>query len=159
MSDVVLDFIAAEIAALTKLVPAPTGNLGYGTDLSCTTDLTETMDETDPDSPRGIAELLIRRLDTARGTLPDDPDFGYDLVGCLNKVLTAQDLLAMPGIITREALQDDRIASVAVKADYTARTKTLDVSIAITPQDPTKSTFTLILAVTDGELMMKELSA
>jgi hypothetical protein len=92
MTHAVLDALAAGLAEVTHEVDAPTGPLGYGTDISCTLDLHERMDEVDPMSTRGIAEAIVRRLDTPRGALIDDADYGLDLKGYANRGVTRDEL-------------------------------------------------------------------
>lgn len=89
----------------------------YGSDLSCATDLTPMMVELEGDDPQIVGESNIRRLDTPRGGLVDDPDYGYDLCGELRKPMTAQELRAIPGRIVSELSKDDR--NERIEADVT----------------------------------------
>lgn len=150
-------FIAAETAKLVRLVPTPTGALGYGTDLSCTSDLTETMDEVDPLSPVAIQQSLIRRLTTRRGRLPDDPSYGLDIRGFLNHGTPASEFIAIEGQIRQEVLKDDRVSSAVVAAAYAAQTKTLTIKLSFVPVDSRATFFTLTFAITTLSVVVEEL--
>ena len=155
MSDF-FDFIDAEIAQLKRLVPVPTGELGYGTDLSCVMDVTETLEEVDPNSVNGLGEALIRRLTTRRGSLPDDPDYGIDVAAFCNKGMTRQDLLALEGEIGSELRKDDRVQSTSTKVTWSD--PRLDVRIKVVPEMPGVDPFSLTMAVEDGSVLFLEVS-
>jgi len=156
MSDGVLEFIAAETAALTRLVPVPTGELGYGRDLSCVTDITETLEEVDPFSVQGLGEALLRRLITPRGSLPDDADYGIDIRGYCNRALTRQDLLALEGEIRAELAKDDRVAQV--QPTVTWASPSLNVKVMVEPAIPGMRPFALTLAAENGAVLLAEVS-
>lgn len=40
------------------------------------------------DGRRALAESVARRLTTPRGSLPDFPDYGFDLVSCIGSAMT-----------------------------------------------------------------------
>lgn len=159
---VVEDAIEAELTVLSRLVAAPTGDLGYGVDLSCTTDVVETLDglaEVDPFSTRAIGEATIRRWTTDRLSLPDDPDYGINVLKYANRGTTQNELRDLSGELRNEALKDDRIDSITVSVTYTSATRTLFISATITPVDITtgegspEGKFTLTLSVTDGVVL------
>lgn len=155
---IVHDTIAAEIALLEREVPTPLAPFGYGQDLDCTTDLTEDLLEVDPSSKTAIAQALLRRLSCPRGRLPDDPDYGFDLRGTLNRGTDANALRDLAGQIKSEVLKDNRIDGADVTTTYTAQTETLDVTLWIVAVDPALGEFSLTFAVQAGELMLKELN-
>lgn len=157
MSTIVLDAIAEFTAALTREVRTPVEPLGYGTDLACTDELTPTCDEVDPFSVRAIGEALYRRITTARGTLPDDLDYGLDVRGFLNRGTTAGDLAQMAGQLRGELQKDDRVDRVSVQVTAPAL-DTLSVTILVTPVDPTIARFTLTLAVTSAQVLMEAIT-
>lgn len=145
---VVDDVIAAEIAKLQKIVPTPVEPFGYGTDLSCVTDLTETMDEVDPSSVIGIGQAQLRRLTTPRGTLSDDRAYGLDVGGYLNRGTSAADISSAQGEIRQECLKDDRISDAVVTVVFA--NSGLSVSIVNTPVSPGLKAFTLTFAIPPG---------
>lgn len=155
MNPTVAAALAAGKAALIAEVTAPADPFGYGTDLSCTTDITETADEIDPTSVLAIGQALFRRLITPRGTLPDDPDYGTDVRGMLHRGMSQQELLAATGRIKAECEKDDRIESASVAVSPDAIGSDVGVSVWAMPIDDELGAFTLTFAVTDGQAMLE----
>lgn len=137
----------------------PTGALGYGSDLSCGSDLTDLMDEVDPFSQRALGEAIVRRLSTPRGSLPDDGDYGIDLRGYCNKGTTADDIRALASKVRTELQKDDRIDSVTVTVTPSPTGTTLAITLAVRPFDPNLGGFSLTLAVTSAAVLIQELNA
>lgn len=156
MTDLVRAAIAAELAKLERIAPAPTPPFGYGADLSCAEDLTPTMDVVDPFSVRAIGEAIARRLDTPRGALVDDPDYGLDLRGYLNRGTTIAELNALADRVRTEVSKDDRIASARVVVT-SQTTRELRVAIVVTPVALDAGPFSLTLAVTSADVLIEEL--
>lgn len=157
-----LDIVRTTLAdtnSLTRDFPTPTGPLGYGTDLSLATDLTDTMDTVDPFSTRAIAEAAIRRLSTPRGALLGDPDYGIDVRAYCNRGVTDEDLRTLAARIRAELEEDDRVDAAAVVVTPSADTTSLTISIRITPFDARLTTFSLTLAVTSADVLIQELAA
>jgi hypothetical protein len=146
--------IAAEIATLEREVPVPVGALGYGTDLSCVTDVTEKLDEVDPNSVEGIQQGLIRRATTPRGSLPDDLNYGLNLRGYLNRGVTTQELRDLATQLRNEWRKDDRVIDVAVQV--TSSRTAIRVQAQVTPADPTLEPFALVFAVTADGVELEE---
>jgi hypothetical protein len=157
MSQIVLDAIAAEIALLERQVTTPQSPSEYGTDLSCVSDLTETLDEVDASSPFCIVQALCRRYQTPRGLLPDDADYGLDLVSWLHRGILARDLREIEGALEAEALKDDRVDEISVSAVYAYATKTLTASLRILPKDSIDA-FSATLAATSAGVILEAIS-
>jgi hypothetical protein len=158
MSSIVKEAIAAELAKLTREVPAPTEPLGYGRDLSCTDDVTDDLAEVDEFSYQGIGEAVVRRLTCPRGQLPDDPDYGLDIRSYCNRGVTANELRLLEPQISLELDKDDRIASSTVAVTTSDAGRTLGLTIEIVPADPDLVVFTLTLAVTDRTVILEALN-
>lgn len=160
---IVTDAIAEFSVGLTRVVPAPTGDLGFGSDLSCTDDITQDAVEVAGDSPLAVAEANYRRLTTARGSMPDDPnepepgiaDYGLDIVGMLNKGVTAQTLVELPGQIAAELQKDDRNdpGTIQVKVDLVGKVLNVDVRGETAGQP-----FSLTFAVVDGKATLQQIT-
>lgn len=60
-----------EVAAVSRVVPTPTGTLGYGSDLDCESDMLETAAETS-DEVTVLAQFVFHLLTTTQGMLPGD---------------------------------------------------------------------------------------
>ena len=143
--------IAGQIAELERVVDAPTGALGYGTDLSCVNDLTPTLDEVDPNSVRAVGEALVRRFTTPRGKLPDALDYGLDIRGYCNRGLTVAQLRELASQMRAEARKDDCVDDATVTV--TSAGATLNIALRVVPADPTLTTFDLTFAVTSAEVL------
>lgn len=149
--------ITAELDALEREFDAPVAPFGYGADLACTDDLTETMDEVHPLSTRALAEALYRRLDCPRGGLPDDPDYGIDLRSYLNRGVTTRELRDLAGKIRTELEKDDRVERAFVTLTPAPDGSSFRVEIAVTPIDARVGGFTLTAALVDGALLLEEI--
>lgn len=156
---IIADMIAAEIAdvpASATALPVPTA-LGYGSDLSCVLDLTPTLEDVDPLSRRAVGEAILRRLVTPRGGLLDDPAYGFDLRGMLNRGVTQDALRSTADQARGEALKDDRVADADVTLSYVGTT--LHVTARLALVDPALGTFDLVFAVTpDGTLLTESIT-
>lgn len=157
-----LTYITAEIDALralgaaVRVVDVPVGALGYGVDLAFLDDITPDAAELAPDSAEGIGQDLYHRLSTRRGGLPpgDDKDYGFDLVGALHKGHTAKELTLLAAQIKAECLKDDRVAELTVTVTPSGGGRTLGVRLIVTPEDPAVGVFSLVLAVSDGGVLL-----
>lgn len=157
MTDAVRDAIAAAIAELERVTEVPSGPFGYGTDISCAGDLTETMEEVDGFSTLALAQALVRRLDCARGQLPDDPDYGIDVRSYCNRGATTQDIRSLASRIRGEVTKDDRVDTATVTVTPSSTGDELGVKVAVTPYDARLGPFTLTLAVTSAAVLIEEL--
>ncbi len=106
-------------------------------------------------SAQSVAQDAYHRLSTRKGSLLDDPDFGFDLVSLLSAPLTQEQLTALPLQIQNELAKDDRVDDVTVALDYSYATKTLEVNCAFTLADPEQTQFTAILSVTSLEALLQ----
>ena len=160
MSDVVRDTIAAEIAKITSpLSSTAQPPLGYGIDLVCVNDIDPLMAETLSDTVQSLAQDSFHRITTPRGGLPDDPNYGIDIRAMLNVGVTQSAQRSIASAISGELLKDDRIDDVetdlVIGGSFRAPAYTL--TITITPKDGSGA-FDLIVAVTDGEVLLREIS-
>lgn len=85
----------------------------FGRDLSCTDDLTEDMREVE--GPLLTVEALYRRLNSPRGCLWEDPDYGLDVREFLSKSMTQVEIDAIPGQIVAEAKKEQAVESFNAK--------------------------------------------
>lgn len=156
MPQSVLDQIDAEIATLQRIVPFPTGNLGFGSDLSCLTDLTPDALELDGADVRLLGEAAIRRLTTTRGMLADDPDYGIDVRTYMNRGTTVRELRDLASVVTSELRKDDRFDDIDVQVSQPSLVE-LAFRIRITPADERLHAFTLTFALVNGQLTVEAL--
>jgi hypothetical protein len=160
VNDVYAQTIAAGMADLQRIVPTPEEPLKYGVDLSCTTEIPETLEMVALDSPRAISEAVFRRWITPRGALPGDADYGLDVRAILNHGMTSAEILAMGAQMQAEAEKDDRVSRCSVtitKVD--ARGSRWVIRTIITPENPDLNDFEMTMAVTDGEALLEAIAA
>lgn len=87
----------------------------FGTDLDCGEDLSPTLGLVS--GRRALAQAILRRLTTARGTLERHPTYGLDLRGWLSETLDASALLRLQQGIQAQCLEDERVLRAAVSVD------------------------------------------
>lgn len=103
-------------------------NETYGSDLWCENDIDETASELPSTNPLLVAQANYRRLSTERGTLIDDPDYGFDLLGLVHHGVTQDFLASIPGQVRNELLKDDRNETVEVQvSNVTARAFDIEI--------------------------------
>lgn len=154
---VVLDAIDRALGELRPVMAPPTGDLGYGRDLSCTSELSPTLTEVDPMSTRGIAEATLRRLTTPRGMLPGDPSYGLDVRAFCSRGTPEAELRDLAGIVRGEVTKDDRIADVRVSVTRPGMGE-LRIELRLVPAAPAGTPFSLILAVTSAAVLLEGLT-
>ena len=156
MSDTVRDAIAASIALETRIVAQPVEPYGYGSDVSCDTDVDPNVLELPGTSTLVLGQAIMRRLDTPRGSLPDDPDYGISLRSMLSTGTTAADVRRMAGQIHNEIRKDDRIDTLRVTVVPTPTGDELDITLVVTPVDA--GPFTMVLTVTSGATLLESIT-
>ncbi|HYQ41055.1 MAG TPA: hypothetical protein VER11_03785 [Polyangiaceae bacterium] len=159
MTDIVRETIAALIAGITPQSSTPDPPFGYGVDLVCVSDIDNDLRETDPNSVASIAQDCFHRLTTPRGSIEEDPNFGFDVRALLSVGLTQSFIRSLEGQISGELQKDDRIAfaNVTLTQSGSATAPTFTVALDITPHDPSLSPFRMITSVADGEALLLEI--
>ena len=114
----------------------------YGTSLSCVSDLI--CPGRLVTGRRAIGEAIARRLQTPRGGLLDDPDYGYDLRGLVNGDVDTSFLSQIGYFVSIEAEKDERVGSAS--ASVTFLNGALSVRMMVTTAE---GPFTLVLSVND----------
>ena len=156
MTDVVRDAIATELADVERVASTPVAPFGYGSDLSCTSDLTDGMVEVEGFVVLG--EALARRLDCPRGALPDDGTFGLSLSEYLNTGTTALELRELGSKVRGELKKDDRVATVRVTVTPSPTGQSMAVQIVVVPVDQTIGKFALTLGVTSSGVVLQAIA-
>lgn len=156
----ILDAAQAEIATLQRLVVPPTGDLGFGTDLSCTDDLQDDFGEVE--GALVVLQSIYRELITppggpqVPGSLPDDTEYGLGLSQYVQREMTPAQLLRLSHEIEAHILQDDRVDRCAVDVslgpDYI-------LTVTVSGVLATTQGFKLIFALTDGGAALQEMTA
>jgi phage baseplate assembly protein W len=95
--------------------------LGY--DLSCLDDLDPAMAEVS--GALMLGEAAHRRINTPRGALITDPNYGIDVWDLLNAEATEAEVAQVPGLVDQELGKDERIGSSDTTFDTTVTPNTL----------------------------------
>lgn len=158
LNPVIAAAMAIEVASIEREAPVPEAPFGYGRDLSCVNDCTDNFDEVDPNSQRALAEVLLRRVTTKPGSIPDDPDQGFDLVSTLNRPATPSQIQGYADRIRLEFRKDDRVDDAEVSLTPSTDFTTLECSAEVTPIDPALGVFTFTFAVAeDGTALLESI--
>jgi phage baseplate assembly protein W len=78
---------------------------------------------------RALIESLARRLDTPRGRLIDDPNYGTSLPGEVNDDLSQADIARIQAATTAECLKDERVVDATSDATFVNGVLTLNLEI------------------------------
>ena len=114
----------------------------YGHDLSLLTDLDPSMLEVD--GLRCLAEACARRLQTPRGGLIDDPNYGFDVTGLLNDDLDTRAIAQLGAGVDGELVKDERIVRTTTAVSFVRGALMLDIK-GLASNGP----FRLVLAASD----------
>jgi phage baseplate assembly protein W len=112
----------------------------FGSAWSCVSDLT--LPSVQVSGNQVVAEAIARRLQTPRGGLIDDPNYGYDLTAWLNADVTPAQIASIQSSINAECTKDERVSSAA--SSVTFLSGALIVSVLLTTA---AGPFTLVLSV------------
>jgi phage baseplate assembly protein W len=116
--------------------------MGLGTDISALPDLDPTFAVRTDRSV--LVEALARRLQTPRGTLFYDEEYGYDVRELLNAALDEDAALRAQADIAAECEKDERVLSATPAFTFGPKTGDLLVSVsAVDAEGP----FELVLRV------------
>lgn len=116
-------------AANLVLVTALPAGSPYGKDLSCVADLDPSMVEVGGNTV--LAQACARRLLTPRGTLIDDPDYGYDLEQWIGADIGPADVAGIQVAIQQELLKDERVNACVAVVTYSQATSVLVASVQV----------------------------
>ncbi len=87
-----------------------------GTDLSCVTDIDDAG--TVVSGRTLLAQAVLRRWSTDRGTLIGYPNYGFDLTQYINADMGDRDIASLQSGASAEALKDERVLSCDVAASF-----------------------------------------
>lgn len=107
---------------------------------------------------RILAQAVVMRLDTKKGTLWTAPDYGLSLADYVEQGITADALARIPGDVRAELEKDERIEGVIVAASTTKNPGggySLILDIRITPAGGASFSMTLAVDHLTIQLLMK----
>ena len=114
----------------------------YGTDLSCVSDLTPNMAETN--GTHAVAEAIARRLQTPRGSLIGDANYGFALTDYVNDDVSQQDIAIISSNTQQECLKDERVSSAKAQLTFANNALVATISLVAAP-----GPFTLVLSISN----------
>ena len=114
---------------------------GLGIDLDCLEDLQPDLRTTSGRTM--LAQALVRRIITPRGTLIGDEEYGTDITEMVNDDMSAGDIAALNSAVEAEWQKDERVLDASVTS-VLSRQGILTIVGVITDQ---KGPFSLTLAV------------
>jgi phage baseplate assembly protein W len=130
--------------------------IDLGTDIGCDpqTGATDTFDLV---SGRDcLVQALLRRYETERGELIDDPDYGLDLTKLVGlRVRSTAQLLAWQQSIAAEAMKDERVQRASCRIAFDAPAETLTVRLAV---ETAAGPFRLVIEASALSLTLLEVS-
>lgn len=139
--------------AATAPVPAPPLQLStqatfnpsdpLGVDISCYPDLDAGFSLVS--GRTALGQALARRLETPRGGLFYDRDYGTDVREMVNDAATSAFAQQRQQQIEAEALKEERVGTATATVTYSPATSTATVKLAV---DTAAGPYTFILAVT-----------
>jgi len=115
----------------------------YGRCISVTDDLPRRW--TLVSGPRVVAEAILRRWSTERGTLPYDLDYGTDARDLLGDNAAGLSNGEMAQALAREAEKDERLEDCNVSISYDRKAEMAIITAAITLVEG--ATFQLVASV------------
>ncbi len=156
MNTLVAEYLAAEIELLERVVPEPTGPLGWGSDLNCWDDIDETASELAGDDPQTLRQQAYHMLSTPRRQLPGDTEeeenFGIDLLDFVAVGMTEAEVEDAKAMIQNELTKDDRFASVDSEFRF-LNSEDVEINISITPAEG--DAFDLVLVARGGKELLR----
>lgn len=120
---------------------------GYGLDIACDplTGISPLFDLVDGRAQ--LIQAILRRYETPRGGLLDDPQYGLGVFSWVGKRTDAAQLLAWGQALGAEARKDERVRSARGRIALDAATERLTFSVAIEPIEG--EAFALTAAISD----------
>jgi phage baseplate assembly protein W len=124
-----------------------------GSDFSCFPDMSPTRKVVSGE--RCLAEHLASRLETPRGGLFYDPNYGTDLRAYVNR--SGVTKYQVTSDIQTESLKDERVAKVV--PDVTITNTTITARISVVPEDSTLKPFDFTINVSQLTVELVNFSA
>ncbi len=117
-----------------------------GSDFSCLFDSPPDMAEVT--GRTCLIQAVARRIITPRGTLIDDPNYGFDLTQYVNDDIDGADLIRIQDGVRAECLKDERVSDAEVTLTFTAAGVLICKIILEDGDGP----FTLVLSVSQASV-------
>ncbi len=130
----------ADVPSIDTGLGADAGSLGV--DVNAITDVPLRWGMTS--GWRNLGNALARRLETPQGSMPDDPNYGFDVRDYLNGGFTAPQIGQIRASSAAECLKDPRVQSVDIDFTWIAASSSIRVVLTVETAD---GPFTFVLDV------------
>lgn len=80
---------------------------------------------------RLLADHLMRRLTTPRGSIPMLPDYGIDVRDFLSAKMSPDELYSLRSMVENELKEDERISDASVLATFDRQTETITLECTV----------------------------
>lgn len=131
----------APVVTLNTLPQSSPDGTDFGQDIDATFDLNPFMPLIG--ELANLGQALLHRLSTARGSLPYDLNYGYDIRELLNETMTPAKQAQAQADVQGECRKDERVLSAAVAFHFINNALTLFINV-MTSSGP----FNFVLKVT-----------
>jgi len=126
--------------------------IDYGTDIACAGDVDPNFSLVS--GPALVAQDMLHRFTTARGSLEWAPDDGLDLVAMVNDGIDDQRVFELQQQLADEASKDERVTQATADVSWGDATETLTVKLSGTLS--TGQPFSFIFGVSKLEAYLAE---
>jgi phage baseplate assembly protein W len=96
-----------------------------------------------------LAQAVLMRLQTARGTLWTDPTYGLNVSDYVNADLTPDEVARLPLEVKAELEKEERIAAVTVAPKFSRSSSGVKLYLDVRVTPSATKEFSMTLAVTD----------
>ena len=96
-----------------------------------------------------LANAIGRRLITKRGSLPNEPDYGFSLLEKINGDFTPAELRILEGEIRAECRKDERVQDADITVAFDTANERMSIGIVLETEDNDSVEFTLIIGIAD----------
>lgn len=107
--------------------------------------------------PEAVAEAVIRRLITDRGSLLWAPEVGFDVRLLVNESVNTASrapLIALETYVRAECLADDRVADADVTTTVDRNARTLSIAVSLVLSDDTAFRFVVRASELTAEILL-----
>jgi len=106
-----------------------------------------------------LEQAILMRLETRRGTLPKDPEYGLLLTDYINAEMSAETLTRIPAEVQHELEKDQRIQAVTVVPRWnpgsSLASARLYLEMYVTPKEGPSFSLTLAVSQVSVQVLTK----
>lgn len=138
-------------ASVNPITQNATGGADLGQDVSCFSGLDPSF--TLVGGLANLGQALLHRLQTPRGGLFYDSNYGTDIRAYCNDTITAEKIAQVAAAVQAECVKDERVEACSASVNFDFTTKTLNIGLT---GSTSSGPFQFILAVTSVTIELLE---